>query len=302
MKRIQLLLADAENAYQQLLVEQAQKAAEKHGLTLLEPRFAQGSIMQQIGHCFESLRASPRPDGMLLMLVAADEMESPVEALATAGVDCVFLNRIPAFLERLRARCPETFLASVAPDQAEIGRIQGHQCLQLLPDGGSVVLVRGARGTPSTVSRESGFREVVGDRVMIHAIDGLWQEARAYKALENWLRFEGARAPRVDLVVCQNDLMARGALRALRDHEAKGGAPGLATIPILGCDGLSDEGAEMVDSGELAATVVMPATALRAVEILDSYWRSGEVRTEETLLPSPLPPIRQLQPRSRRGS
>jgi hypothetical protein len=87
MRRLQLLLADEHNAYQQLLVEKARSAARDFGLDFLEPLFADGSIMRQMGQCYDVLRAGPRPDGVLLLLVAADEMESAVTALAKGGLE-----------------------------------------------------------------------------------------------------------------------------------------------------------------------------------------------------------------------
>jgi ABC-type sugar transport system substrate-binding protein len=295
MKRVGLLFDDEQNSYQQLLAEEARSAARQHGIELLEPSFARGSVVQQIGQCYELMRADPAPDGVLLLLVAPDDMESSVERLAKRGVDCVFLNRVPAYLESLSQRFPERLLASVAPEQTEIGRIQGRQCLRLLPEGGLVVLIRGASASPSAVSRELGFREVVGDQVSIHVITGRWQEARAEKALDDWLRFR-AGAGELDLVVSQNDAMARGARRALRRHSPEGEATGLAAIPILGCDGLPEEGQEMLRQGELSATVAMPPTSSRAIEILAAWWSQGEVLREATLLPSSLPPVGQLEP------
>jgi ABC-type sugar transport system substrate-binding protein len=300
MKKVQLLLADAENAYQQLLVDEARGAATAHGIDLLEPRFAEGSVMKQLGQCFDITRADPRPDGVLLLLVAADDAENAVTALAKGGVDCVVLNRIPAFLRGLKRQYPERLLASVAPDQTEIGRIQGRQSLQLLPEGGSVLLILGAHGSPSAVSRESGFREVVGDRLDVRTIDGQWQAKRAEEALVDWLRFGLGRNREVDLIVSQNDSMAQGARRALHHHQAKGGTTGVADTPILGCDGLPREGVEMVRKGELTATVVMPPTSARAIEVLDAFWRRGEVLDRETLLPVSLPPVEQLEPLRRR--
>jgi len=301
MRRIQLLLADEHNAYQQLLVERARSAAREHGLDFLEPRFADGSIMRQMGQCYDVLQADPRPDGVLLLLVAADEMESAVSALAKGGLDCVILNRIPAYLERLNQQFPERLLASVAPDQTEIGRIQGRQSLRLLLEGGTALLILGAQNAPSAVSREKGFREVVGNRLDVRVIEGKWQAERAEEALSDWLRFGSKRAREVDLIVSQNDAMALGARRALQSHESGGGAGGIAAIPIVGCDGLPDEGVEMVRRKELTATVVVPASSPRAVEILDAFWQRGEVLDQETLVPTSLPPLEQLAPLRRRG-
>jgi hypothetical protein len=114
MKRLQLLLADQNNAYQRLLVDGARSAAREHGLDFLEPQFAGGSMMRQMGQCYDVLRADPRPDGVLLLLVAADDMDNAVTALAKGGVDCVILNRVPAYLGRLNGQYPERLLAAVA--------------------------------------------------------------------------------------------------------------------------------------------------------------------------------------------
>jgi ABC-type sugar transport system substrate-binding protein len=254
-----------------------------------------------MGQCFDALRSDPRPDGVLLLLVAADEMENAVSVLAKGGLDCVILNRIPAYLERLRGQFPQRLLASVAPDQVEIGRIQGRQILRLLPEGGTVLLILGANSAPSSASRERGFREVAGSRLDVRTIEGKWQAERAEAALSDWLRFGSTRAGEVDLIVSQNDSMAQGARRALQSHEAGGGARGVAAIPIVGCDGVPDEGAEMVRGRELAATVVMPATSVRAVEVLDAFWERGEVLSHETLVPTSLPPVEELAPLRRRG-
>ena len=47
-------------------------------------------------------------------------------------------------------------------------------------------------------------------------------------------------------------------------------------MPLVGCDGLEEEGQAVVARGELAATVVMPATTPPALEILERYWSAGD--------------------------
>ena len=302
MRRIQLLLADDKNAYQRSLVEAARSAAREHGVELLEPRYADGSTMRQMGQCFDAVRADSRPDGVLLLLVAAEEMEGAVTALPKGGVDCVILNRVPSYLGRLQKQFPERLIASVAPDQLEIGRIQGRQSLRLLPNGGTVLLIVGAHNAPSAVSREQGFREVVGDRLDIRVIEGRWQAERAESELSDWLRFGARRALEIDLVVSQSDSMALGARRALQRFAAEGSANGLGELPMLGCDGVPDEGAEMVRKRELNATVVMPVSSRRGVEVLSAFWKTGEAAHQETLAPTSLPALTTLQPVSRRSA
>jgi len=296
MKTIALLLADENNAYQQLLVKKAKEAAGRHGVEVLPPRFAEGMPVKQIGHFFDCVSGANRPDGIVSMLVSADSMQSSIEKAAKAGIDCVLVNRIPAFLHRMSDQYQDVLLASVAPDQVEIGRVQGGQCRKLLPNGGHVVLVLGADGAPSTLERRAGFLEVVGNTVTVKELNGRWQTDRAEAAVNHLFRIGGGRT-KTDLFVCQNDAMAAG-VRAALDGQAEAlDLPELAKIPIIGCDGLPDEGQQMVRTRKIDATVVMPPSTPRALEILNRYWSQGARTLDATLPPSSYPPIDALKPR-----
>lgn len=302
MKRVVLALADDQNPYQQLLAKKAQAAASMFGIELPPPRYADGLAMRQIEIFFECVRDDPRPDAILTALVSVEGMQKAIEMIAKAGIDCVFLNRVPEFLEQFRSDFPKMLLASVSPDQVEIGRIQGRQCLKLLPDGGFVLHVLGSQGTPSATIRQRGFREIVEGRVEVHEIDGYWTSDRARMALNAWFRLGSDRGRTIDLIVCQNDPMARGARAALQEQAARQAESGLLATPIIGCDGLPEEGQRMVLARELIATVVMPPTTTRAIEILHAYWEQGVRVTDETLLPSLFPPIEQIEDRETRSA
>lgn len=295
MKSVALLLADEHNAYQRLLVREAEAAAARSNIELLPPRFAGGLPERQIEHLFECLHSDPRPNGIITLLVSVRGIQRSIEKVAKARLDWVFLNRVPDFLDQLRMVYPNTLFASVASDQVEIGRIQGRQCLQLLPAGGFVVHVLGARTTPSAIQRQRGFREVVAERVEVHELEGYWVEERAAEALDGWLRLGGDRHRAPDLVVCQNDPMARGARTVLQRMATSLGRSELAATPIIGCDGLPDEGQLMVKAKELLATVVMPPTTPRAIRILSAYWERGARVKSETLSSSSFPPLEQLK-------
>jgi ABC-type sugar transport system substrate-binding protein len=88
--------------------------------------------------------------------------------------------------------------------------------------------------------------------------------------------------------------MAGGIRTALAVQAAESGHSELERIPIIGCDGLEDEGQAMVTRGELAATVVMPPTTPSALETLQRYWNEGE-RPERVLLDArSFPPVERL--------
>jgi ABC-type sugar transport system substrate-binding protein len=296
MKTVALLLADEGNAYQQLLVKEAKELSGRLDVEVLPPLFAGNREVKQISQFYDCIASATPPDGIVSMLVSAESMKGSIEEVAKAGVDCVLVNRIPAFLTQMSEEHTDVLLASVAPDQVEIGRFQGRQCLKILPDGGNVVLVLGVDGTPSALERRQGFLEVAGDKVTVQELHGRWLMDRAEAAVNHFLGIGDARN-RVDMFVCQSDPMAAG-VRAALDNQAKLlGSAEIAKIPIIGCDGLLDEGQKMVRAKKIDATVVMPPSTPRALEILSEYWREGVRTLTSTLPPTSFPPVDALNPR-----
>ena len=296
MKKVALLLADEGNAYQQLLVKEAKEFSGKFGVEVLPPLFAGNREVQQISQFYDCIASDAPPDGIVSMLVSAESMKGSVEGVAKAGVDCVLVNRIPTFLPQMSEEHTDVLLASVAPDQVEIGRFQGRQCLKMLPDGGNVILVLGVDGAPSALDRRKGFLEVAGDHLTVQELHGRWLMDRAEAAVNHFLGIGGTKKT-VDLFVCQNDPMAAG-VRAALDNQAKQlGSAEIAKIPIIGCDGLPDEGQKMVQDQKIDATVVMPPSSPQALEILSEYWNQGVRTHSATLPPTSFPPVDTLNPR-----
>jgi len=296
MKKAALLLADEDNAYQQLLAEEAQEVSGRYGVEVLPPLFAGNREVKQISQFYDCIASATPPDGIVSMLVSAESMKGSVEAVAKAGVDCVLVNRIPTFFPQMSEEHSDVLLASVAPDQVEIGRFQGRQCLKMLPGGGNVILVLGVDGAPSTLERRQGFLEVAGDHVTVQELHGRWLMERAEAAVNHFLGVGGADI-NVDLFLCQNDPMAAGVRAALDNQAQLLGSTEIAEIPIIGCDGLPDEGQKMVRAKKIDATVVMPPSSAQALEILSQFWQQGARTLNATLPPRSFPPVDTLSPR-----
>lgn len=296
-RRVALLLNDEDNGYERALAAAAQLAARRHGFELLPPHFAAGSPVQQLSAVFAFQRAGL--DACLVTAVAPDAEWSAIENLLRAKVAVVLLNREPADLKRARAAHPGCLLASVLPDQAQIGRLQGEQCLKLLPDGGFVLLVTGAEQSPSTVMRRAGFLERVEPTGVhaVHKLEGRWTTEGARQAVSDWFKFGADRHRALDLVVCQNDPMAVGVRSALEAQAAAVGKTELARTPITGVDGLPAEGQRRVRDGELVATVVMPLTTGPAMEILAAHWAGGAPELRRVLPGDPFPALEHLTAR-----
>jgi ABC-type sugar transport system substrate-binding protein len=285
---VALLLDDPENRYQQLLAREARAAAADRGLTLLDPEFAGGSSWTQVESVNRLLREG-RPDGVLIILAGEQWTRAPFERLVKAGVAVVLLNRIPAWVDDLRHDHPRALVAAVTPRQEGVGEIQAELALRLAPLGSFAILVTGAALSPATVARKGGFLARLGARLLVHEIDGRWSARDAEKALGEWFRVGAERERPPRLVVCQNDAMAGGARSALLREAASSGRRDLERVPIVGCDGLEEEGRAMVARGELAATVVMPPTTPVAVEVLARFWDAGERSGTVALEASPHP-------------
>jgi ABC-type sugar transport system substrate-binding protein len=281
-RTVALLLDDPENQYQQLLVREARASAARSGVTLLEPEFASGSSWTQVESINRHLRET-RPDGVLVMLAGAQWTRSPFERLPRAGVAVVLLNRIPDWVEELRREHPGALVAGVAPRQEGVGEIQAGQALRVVPPGSFALLVTGEASSAPAIARKRGFLEAVAGRLSVHELDGRWSAKGAVRALGEWFRVGADRERLPDLVVCQNDAMAIGARAALAKQAADSGRRELLRTPLIGCDGTEREGKAMVSRGELAATVVMPPTTPRALQILRRYWDS-ETPSDTVLL------------------
>jgi ABC-type sugar transport system substrate-binding protein len=281
------MLDDPQNLYQQLLAREALSAAAAHGVKLLPTEWAQGSPWTQLESINALLRKKEaRPEGIVIML-AGRLTRGPAERLVKGGLAVVFIQRIPDWVLELQTTYRETLVAAVSPRQERIGEIQARHALRLLPAGSFALLITGDLTTAAATKRKQGFLDAVGSRLLVQVLDGRWSAAETDKAIAEWLRIGAERDRKLDLVVCANDAMAAGARRALVRHDKA-----LAGVPMIGCDGLEQEGKPMLARGELVATVVVPPTTPKALELLAAYWMSGARSGGIALLDSEsLPPL-----------
>lgn len=273
-RTVALLLDDPGNRYQALLAREGRAAAARYGIHLLEPEFAHGSSWTQVESLNRLLREA-RPDGVVVILAGEQWTRAPFERLPKAGVPVVLLNRIPDWVEGLRRDHPRALLAAVTPRQEGVGEIQGQQAVRIAGAGAFALLVTGEASSAAAAARRRGFLGAVAGRLAVHEIDGRWSAAGADRALQEWFRVGADRDRPLGIVVCQNDAMAGGARAALLRRAEERGQPELARTPLVGCDGLEEEGKAMVARGELAATVVMPPTTPLGIEALERYWDKG---------------------------
>jgi ABC-type sugar transport system substrate-binding protein len=272
MKRtVALCLLDKANGHQQLIEKDAKTAAKRAGLDL-ETYFADGHVTAQVKQIYGCIHgeAAARTCAIVIMPARDNGLNRVALDAVRAGLAWICLHRQMDCLSDLRREFPEIPISTVTPDQLEIGRIQGRQFRALLPSGGRVLYVQGnAQSSPARV-RLQGMREAIAGSNIEAAdvIDGNWIPADAEHMVSGWLRMVMSGKSQLDLVGCQNDLMATGARKALETVGAYLNRPDLATIRLTGCDGLPEFGQKLVNEGKLAATVIVPSSGTPALELV----------------------------------
>jgi len=266
-RRIALALVDGTNQFQQLLKADAEAAARKAGLEV-ETLFTGESLVEHLG-ALRRLIVAPerRPAALLVMAVRDHGLDRVVREAAAAGIHFVFLNAVEDDLDAVRREFPAVSVVTVCPDEVETGRVQGRQMRALVPAGRRVLYIQGSPRSLASRQRTAGMQEATqGAPFEVALAGGDWNPAFAGRTVREWLRFAVSGRRPFDLVCCQNDHLAGGALEALAAAAAESKQPETARIAVSGCDGAPEIGQKMVRDGRLVATVVLPRVAGPAVE------------------------------------
>ena len=282
MAKVVVALLNADQEFQQLQARDARESAARLKLDV-EVAFAEGHAVVQIQQLFQHIHApeAERPAAIVIEPATGEGLERVARNAVKAGIGWILVNARVTYVDELRQAYPALPIATVGADQKEIGRIQGRQCRALLPGGGRVLCVQGPADSAATAGRLEGLKETLGPAFEIRGVNGDWTEAGGEKAVVSWLRLKTAEAFQPEVVACQNDSMAVGARKALREHRLEWGA-----VAFLGCDGLPEGGQKLVADGVLAATVVTPSNTGPALEIVARWLQATHVPPREVLLPA----------------
>jgi len=270
--KVIVALPEKDNEYQVLQAADARSTAARVKLEI-EIVHAEMSAVLQIQQLFKYVHATERPKALIVEPVAVEGIERVAQKAVASGIGWAILNSTVGYVDNLRRQYPALPIFAVGSDQIEIGRIQGRQMKTLLPAGGTALYIQGPLATTAAQERLKGMQEAIaGSSIRTVVLDAQWAEESAEQAVRQWLRLKTADSARIDLVAGQDDSMARGARRAVE------AVPELTKnwgdVPFLGIDGVPDVGQELVRSGQLTATVVMPSNTGPALEAVASWIRS----------------------------
>ena len=291
MSRVTIALVIVESNDFQLAQERAaHDAAQSLDVNLQVIKIEEDAIQQsqQILKLLQGAQDA-RPNGILFEPVGT-ALAQAAKLAAAGGIGWAILGRESVdYVKELRSQFPNTPVYSITTRHEEVGHIQGQQISRLMSDGGTMLYIQGPAGNDAARERASGMQKTKPPNVDVRVIKGMWSEQSAHNAVTAWMQLSTNRQLNIRLVAAQNDAMALGARRALETF-------GNAKIPFFGCDGLPGGGQSAVQRKLLAATVVIPPNAGRALEAMVRALRTGHPVPETILTaPSSFPPLAELR-------
>ncbi len=286
MKTVALVLIDESNEFQRLLRSDAEAASRKAGLALEVLFSGAGNDFAAQLLLIRNLLARPaRPDAIVVLPARSRGLAPVAQDAAREGVHWIFLSESEDDLSKVRGDHPGVALAVVCPDERETGRIQGRLFRQLAPAGSRILYVEGNKRSLAARERTAGVMEVLqGAPLELTAVEAGWTREDGHRAVGDWLRIALRAGRNLALVGCQNDMVALGAIAALREAAGALGRPDLAKLPIVGCDGAPSGGLALVETGVLAATVVLPRTSGAAIDLIARTFATSAVPPPLTML------------------
>lgn len=115
------------------------------------------------------------------------------------------------------------------------------------------VYLLGSAGQSDTGERETGFMEVISQSdVTINELareNGNWNTTMAKDIMETWIAKHGKE---IELVICQNDAMALGAVEALKGN---GLITATSGVPVVGVNALP-EASQLIKEGVMLGSVL----------------------------------------------
>lgn len=177
---------------------------------------------------------------------------SPNEAgEVTPAVDKAFDAGIPVIVVD-RNVTGDKYTAFISADNVQIGFIQGQYVANNLKPGDKVIEIKGLTGSTPSMERHKGFIAGLGDAgvEIVASIDAQWSSDLARSLTDSLLRIY----PDVNMIVAQNDPMAKGAF-----HAAEALYPD-NDIKFIGVDALTGKGlgVEAIINGHLDASILYP--------------------------------------------
>lgn len=189
----------------------------------------------------------------LIVLAPADSagMVAPVKRAIDAGVTVINFD-VTLDKDALKAAgLPEEFLF-VGPDNTDGAEMVGDYLGETIGEGGKVIIIEGNPGADNAKQRKNGFMKSIESHglELLASNTAHWEAEEANTLMTNLL----TKHPDVQGVMCANDSMALGVVRALE-------AAGRADVQVVGFDNIPAV-KDLILNDKMLATVHMDGTEM----------------------------------------
>ena len=187
-----------------------------------------------------------RPDGFVFVPVHETAVNGAVRRIDASGIP------LANIINRMSAGNRITFVGS---DDVALAIAVAERLIRHLGGRGHIAVMEGTSGSVTSKARLAGFRQAAErfPEIRVLAVGAAnYQHDDARWLMEEWL----GRYPRLDGVVCANDVMALGAIEAM--HAAG------RLVPVVGVNALP-EAIEALKEGTLLATADFDALKMACV-------------------------------------
>jgi ABC-type sugar transport system substrate-binding protein len=279
-----VLSVPGDTLYLRAQVDAAKATADRVGVNLdvLNAEMDAVTQGQQLLRLVQS-RPEARPQAILVEPVSASGLPRVAEAAVAAGIAWVVSNGEVDYLGVLRKTAKAPVFA-VSQDHVDVGRIQGRQTGAILPNGGSVLYLRGPAMSWWATKRFEGLENSRPRNVEVKSlkVQGL-TEKDANKAISTWLSLSRARPEGTQLIMAQNADSILGVVKALETNTSGSDRTKWLTVPRAGL-GTSNRVRPLVAQGVLTVAVVTSLTLDKAVEMLARAMTEGNQPREQTFV------------------
>ena len=190
------------------------------------------------------------------LLVVAPNSAVPLSSV----IDKAYDSGIPVICFD-RKTSTNKYTAFMGADNYEIGHTMGKLIANSMGGLGTLVEIRGLKGSSPAIERHRGFSDALAEYPAIKVIscgEDNWTEQSGSKAMEEVLRATTA----IDCVFGHNDRLALGAYKVAQTHKLTG-------VRYFGVDALPTPGGgmELVQRGILEATYIYPTHGLELFQL-----------------------------------
>jgi ABC-type sugar transport system substrate-binding protein len=167
-------------------------------------------------------------------------------------------------------------VGAISMPHDKFGELQGRQVSFALKTDGSILVVTGPSRSSAAIERLKALKASLRPGIQVFDTEaGQWSEAEGALAFSTWYGVFKSRQETIQAVVGQSDDLAVGARRAAMAVPSAEHAKMFAEARYFGVGAVPGFGKEKVDDGTLYASIVAPANAGMAIDLLHRFWAQG---------------------------